>query len=668
MPKTSTARAEYSPRNAVGVALALLLTIAGAVAAQPAAEEGGKGELDARAVGIDGQGFERLFVRGKGRPGHVSDRRSEVERLRIVYDPELIRRDLARVEARGEALGEAGELTVPVGDRPVTLNDRGEGADRKANDGIFSGTVELDLGSQLAALLKRSDGRLHRTAEGESFVFSGRELVGEKPFAGDEERAALEEMAPRLARLERLAPRLGRMSSADVVKALRIEAGETIFEIERAEGRVIERFLGLPPFVFANVLPAQVDPAASLMVTAVPVVEDPGRTFDPCTNAGNPGGVWTFAHLMREMAQGTGMSAEDLTLLWLTTWSLPQAANGFLVNDPARAAQLQARVINPWLAATGGIPDIERFPARLLAIVNRPDLADAVGYGKPGTGGEGRFVFSLLDGCVPLPFTVIFEYGVQVKGCRGLKSYQQQWKDLDLQPVGSPAYNAALEAITRQFTDHGSNPGQLPNQSSLNQLRTNEIALGAPWELREFTLQGPAGAAPGALGLVTVKQTPDLGLDNTPTLTAYIVSDKADILADKHVIPLRFPTMLDPFLGAKAPTPNGAFFWQAPGVLGMPNGADLRHKVSLATCSGCHAGETQTAFTHIGNLGNRNPGSPAVLSTFLTGMVMPDPGDPTILRKFNDLALRQQALANILNRTCFRLSLAPRFLPVTFPH
>lgn len=627
-------------------------------------------------IGVDAETFKRLF----GQFSSVSrpqDVRNDIESFQVFFDRELSRRGQARAEIRVASGSERQEIELSFGGQQVSFRDVGEGADREAGDGVLSAAVPLRLGTLLGERLGGPNQRIDFARPGaERRRFRGREVVGEKV-----EVPSLDSLDARTRRrldliVELGSERLASLNDLRVIRRLELDPEEPLVEFRRAEldpafAPVFDgTILGFPIGLFGKILPGDVDPATSLMITDLGVVEDPMRTFDMCgpggAPIGTPGGPWTFAHLMREMAMGSGFSAEDFTLLWLNTWLLPQAANGIVVNDPARAFQLQNRIINPWIAASGGTPDIERFPARLLAIVNRPDLADAVGYGKPGSGGEGRFVFGLLDlsggGCFTLPFTVIFEYGIDVNGCSDLKGWHQQWKDLDNNPVGSPAYNAALEAITRQFTDHGTNPNQLPNQSSLSQLRTNEIALNAPWELREFTLQGPAGATPGELALVTVKQTPDLGLNNTPTLSVFIASVAGDILADQHVVPNRFPTLLDPFLGANSPTPF-AFVWDAPGVLGMPSGVDLRHKFSLATCSGCHAGETGTTFTHIDP---RPPGSASNLSGFLTGMSMPDPRDNTVTRTFNDLARRQQSMADILNRTCFGLPFLP--LPIVSPH
>ncbi len=613
-------------------------------------------------VGLDKDSFARFFG-DLPKPQEHRDIRDEIESLRVFLDPKLSRDGLARAELRPTNKHHQRALTFPFGASDVTFYDTGAGPDRKSGDGLFTAAVPLNLSNELSS---RTGGRdtlaAALDASTEFPTFHGREIV-----ESEQETVVLRDprVKRRLDSLLKITNDLEEMNDQAIVDALDLGPNEPIFEFTRKPNGVFDsRFVGLPSRLFAIVSPGSVDPAASLMITDVGVVEDPARTFDVCTGTGTPGGPWTFAHLMTEMSTGTGMSVEDFTLLWLNTWLLPQVANGFPVSDPGRAMQMQNRIITPWIAAGGGFPDVTRFPARLMAIVSRPDLADAIGYGSAGSGGEGRLVFGLLDPttCSPMPFTVIFEYGIDVRGCLGLKSWYEQWKDLDNNGVGSAAYNAALEVITRQFTDHGTNPSQLPNQNSLAQLRTNENTLDPLWQLREFTLQSPSAVSPGTLGLVTVKQTPDFSFENSATLSNYIVANSVAILADRHVVPNRFPTLLDPFLGATSPTPSPNTFWRAPGVLAMPNGADLRQKVSLNTCSGCHAGETQTFFTHIGSVGRRFPGSSANLSGFLTGISIPDPGDPTITRNFNDLARRQQALADILNRTCFEL---PFFRPPT---
>jgi hypothetical protein len=161
---------------------------------------------------------------------------------------------------------------------------------------------------------------------------------------------------------------------------------------------------------------------------------------------------------------------------------------------------------------SGSPPDLARAPLKLLAIVNRIDLAGNPSYGNVG-GAEGRFVFGVLGpGCTARPFTVILEYGVPRRTCASLRDWALAWVALNGMTPGSAAYNAALEALTEQFAHAGADPGKLAG-SALDQVRTDENALhpsGAEkpqWELREFTLQAtPVGIR---LREATVKQTPD---------------------------------------------------------------------------------------------------------------------------------------------------------------
>ena len=143
----------------------------------------------------------------------------------------------------------------------------------------------------------------------------------------------------------------------------------------------------------------------------------------------------------------------------------------------------------------------------------------------------------------------------------------------------------------------GANPENLPNKSALNQIRTNEIALDAPWELREFRIQAPGHYDSGHLRSVAVAMTPDLSFNLTSTLTDFINQNETAIVAGTYDVPLSLPSGA-PFLGGNAPTPFGMFWDGSPGC-GSINNPDARHNFSLTTCNGCHAGETATPFLHI---------------------------------------------------------------------
>jgi len=120
----------------------------------------------------------------------------------------------------------------------------------------------------------------------------------------------------------------------------------------------------------------------------------PDHLVRPCPVPVAPAtrGAWTFGKLV-EGIFGTAVPATLSTEVtrFLNEWAFVQVVNGELV--PARPA-VNAHIINPWLAASGGVQlDMKKAPFRLLAIVARLDLRQ----NAPWTAGECRFVFGLLD-------------------------------------------------------------------------------------------------------------------------------------------------------------------------------------------------------------------------------------------------------------------------------
>ncbi len=432
----------------------------------------------------------------------------------------------------------------------------------------------------------------------------------------------------------------------------------------------IDDFLNRPPFW-----------GKSLLVTDLSVVEDPARTFDPChPERSTRLGPWTFGRLMIDMCNqaATGIDPSEFTRRWLRSWQHDLSINFDGVAD--RNPEIVAQVIADWEQASGGPDaplDLGIAPFRLLAIVNRLDLRGNPGYGgvndndpcNPSCiGGEGRFVFALVPGlrrtggggggyggggegvtqssCDASQFTVIFEYCIPKRTCAEIKQFALEWYSLSQKPFGA-AFNAALQAITDQFARAGADPSRKPNLSALNQLRANEL-LREPWDLREWRLFNNDSDA-GWLREVTVKQTPDFDLNFGQKIVDYCLANAGDILAEKHVVPLQFRR--EPFLGGDAPMPTDKFFWDGPQPTGTIPG-EVRHKFSLNTCNGCHAGETGTPFTHVFP---RAAGQEAALSDFLTGRNMPklDPADHTTPRFFTDLKRREDDLLRLIKEPCF---------------
>lgn len=675
--------------------LPLAVAVAGAILALSGAASAQDKRLEdiARAnqrFGADDVTFRRFLAEIEKRNVQeapsttVEELADQVSELRISLAPDR-RTVIGEVAITGRT--RLSRITLQLEEGPVTFTDDGVAPDKQKGDGVFSARLRTspDTIWQSMRQSMKSTARVAAAPGRREFIRRGpRDLVPADQFIDTVRRNAPAMVESVTASTTRLAPLMEARSLVEGARLANFDPVSRPFLILPArpprepKDFFFPRFFDIPvipriPFPFPNPS-ATIDKDKSLMVIHPGVVEDTARTFDACTNAGTPGGPWTFGHLMREMSFGTGMNPQDYALHWLSTWIVAQEANGFIVNEPGRGNQLRARVIDSWQRLSGGPSaplDIDKFPARLLAIVNRPDLADKIGYGVAGSAGEGRFVFGLLEkdsagNCNSLPFTVIFEYGIAGGTCSAVKAWHQRWKDLDTFALGSTQYNDGLALIARDFTEHGTNPAQAPNQNSLNQLRTNEIALGSVWQLREFRLQSSGAVPPGVLDLVTVKQTPDDGFMNSATAASFIINNEADILGNKHKVPERFPTIFDPFLGAKSdvPFPPDNVFWNPPGLVTPPmqDAPEARRKFSLNTCNACHGGETKTFFTHIGATGTRQPGQPADLSGFLTGIdvtvTLPFTNTPlpgTWPRHYEDLAERQIAMNNILTNSCFAL-------------
>ena len=504
-------------------------------------------------------------------------------------------------------------LVIGQTENPIILRDDGVGADLTAQDHVYSGFANVD--TTALAVRNRQEVNLINEFKIQSVpTFDGRVMAGNVPPAP--------------------------------------------FDIASFNKGIAVAFD--PSIIFAPLSPA---PGKSLLINDPSVVGtgDPGRTWDPCTGTGTKMSAFTFGHLMTEMANQplTGINPSTFVMQWLQTWMANQTINTF--NVPARP-NIMTQIIQPWLAASGGASlDLGIAPFRLLAIVNRLDLrTGSGGYGgSTGNAGELRFVFGAVRpgrSCQLLPFTVILEYGVPIQGCVPVRSWAQQWVNLNSLALGSPAYNAALQAITDQVVLRNEGPGK-PNGSALNQLRTNEIALASPWELRQFNLTTPISF----LHETAVFQTPDIHFNaadpfwsGSTLLDTFLVTNPAGTIVPSLFLGVRF-------LGASAPVTgnNVGYFWNTSTLDLDPthpgNWNERRFDFSFNTCNACHAGETRTPFTHI------NPttplGSPAALSGFLTGINVMDPafGSPT--RHFADLARRQSDLVGVANSVCLAFPL-----------
>ncbi|MBK6690368.1 MAG: hypothetical protein IPG45_38230 [Deltaproteobacteria bacterium] len=365
-----------------------------------------------------------------------------------------------------------------------------------------------------------------------------------------------------------------------------------------------------------------VSPARELMIRHLAVVNDPVRTRWTGSLADASDGAWHFGRLMTQMAP-PGANASDFVLAWLRQFATNRTINGQTV--PARPAINQ--LISDWPKLANGKLDLTRAPLRLLAIVNRMDLRNLA----QGRAGEGRFVFGVLDAAGnPQQFTVILEYNLPATTQAQLTAWANRWHDLGALGASTAAYRTALQAVTDRFARRNAQPTR-PNGSAISQVRTNEIALAAPWELREFRLN-----ANGALVEVTTALTPRDALNGSAVLRDFINQNANAIVNNRHGVPLSIGAT--PFRAAASQ--NNIDFWNAPGI----SNANARHVFSLNTCDGCHGAETATGFLQIQP---RVANQVSALAGFLTGITVADPVTGTN-RTFNDLGRRATDLRSLV--------------------
>jgi hypothetical protein len=342
-------------------------------------------------------------------------------------------------------------------------------------------------------------------------------------------------------------------------------------------------------------------------------------------------GVWTFGHLLRDIAptpEEAPAMAEQLFQTWLTN----QTVNGFAVE--AREA-MQQTVLDVWPRTANGALDLDRAPFALQAIVNRVDLRDIAN----GSAGEGRFVFALNNFFSSSGLTVILEYNLPAQSAEDVLVWANLWHGLSSLPFPSEQYNQALETITRRFSSRNASPGGV-NGSALVSLRTNENILSpfGRWELRQFELSPESGR----LQPTTVTETPDISFNGTQVFADFVNQNEAAIIAELPGA-VASATVPPAFQGSSfraGSALNDFFQWSAGGI----TNPEARFHASINSCNGCHGPETNTSFLMIFP---RFPGGEAGLAGFLTGTAVFDPFTGQN-RTFNDLQRRKDDLSSLV--------------------
>lgn len=346
------------------------------------------------------------------------------------------------------------------------------------------------------------------------------------------------------------------------------------------------------------------------------VITDPSVVNDACRTQwtgrdanGNPCpadsvGHWTFGYIMKQISGN--IPTEQFIEKWIKSWESTQTAN----NHTIAGRRDISLVINSNWGLLKYIP--ENAPFRLLAIVNRIDLANLPGPYASAPQGEARFIFGLVDSAgQPMQATFSFEF--QYSPLRGKKTldWANAWYALGnvSASASKEQYNVALQDITDQFIDSYSHLTGPNLGTAFLRLRTNESAFGGDGsrEWREYTLQDASGVQCDAsaqkncqLVLQVLNTTPHYTFNETSVLAAWILEHKSEILSQSHLIPATFVNSgtthwLAGGVGSVAAT-NRLNIWSYPGATLE---SDVRHSFSVSTCNGCHYSDTGTNFYHI---------------------------------------------------------------------
>jgi hypothetical protein len=451
-----------------------------------------------------------------------------------------------------------------------------------------------------------------------------------------------------------------------------------------------------------------IDPARSLMITDLDVVNNGSRTSDPCTQLVTPSVAnkpWTFGFLVTQMANTpvTNVSADAFVRGWLDSWRFATTINGDPVSPPVPSdatdrpnISVPEYLLRKWRLASRVRSDgtfdpntnpalkMEKAPFRLLAIVPRFDLRRNNFFGE-GSAGELRFVFGVLDldgntnlatdpreafsrPCLALEgpsrnggtdfrnSTVIFEYAVDKANEPEIIAWARAWVGLSGRDQSDPLYRSELQRLTDSVVK--ATLGRVKdrsNQSAIIRIRTNEAPSGAgPWHLREFAIPG-ARDSQGRLTYTNGK----LNCGNSacvprPATVKQTPADRHNgtrelvqwVLANESLILQENHKVPDLLPGGIRFLGGRAI--NPPGVVwGGPSlEGDVRHLFSLNTCNGCHSLETGTHFAHIES---REFDAEARLSEFLMGAGQGNPlevPDPVSgeLRTFNEVEMRSADL------------------------
>jgi hypothetical protein len=364
--------------------------------------------------------------------------------------------------------------------------------------------------------------------------------------------------------------------------------------------------------IFPGILPRQlvenheVVVERALLIRDPKVVDDLDFDSDPSTSQGGP---WTFANVFAQainLGQSSAASSSQIQMAadqWssdLTTKVSPDSDTFF---------QGGVKVLfEQWPASSGHYP-LNAVPLRLLAVVNRIDLAhsDTKMCPQPGQDMQGAEIRFVYQGIGPTENTdylrLIVEFVAPCLSPLDLRGLGKSWMGLAAYaPSADRTYIAGLETLLGTW---------IPKSSAARiRMIVQSPGLIGVWASREYPFSNT--------GPVRSTLSQELKLDfaacDLPAsdIGKFARSNTAQIIASHYTTPGSLQTQ------QSAINASDLFVLTLLGDQALP--ADqldqVRHSLSINTCRGCHSRETSTAGFQIGV---RKRTYASDLSAFLTG-------------------------------------------------
>jgi len=335
-----------------------------------------------------------------------------------------------------------------------------------------------------------------------------------------------------------------------------------------------------------------IEPLRSIEIVHPLVVTDARSS-----NAAN--GAWSFRRLIENMAPSSVASGTDPFLRGIfESWLSDQFVNGEMM---LRRPNVDSQILSNggFSTVSGGSRafNLANAPFELIGIASRIDLRSTT------QGGEGRFIFALKN---PPPvtgnasMTLILEFALPLKAPLDTPAkWAAKWHELDvLDPATqTAAFNSKLQEITDVFTARNAMPGR-PNGSAINQIRSNEIQLASPWQLREFRMNAAGAMLPAPTAVSPAHDA----VNQSQALRDFIAQNPVlNATTDTSFFNLKTPDVFGSsfFNGGKADQgfstgqASSLGAWALSATENQDNNVAVDN-FGLLTCNGCHTDNKKT--------------------------------------------------------------------------